>query len=310
MVHLLVVEDSELDRFLVERLVRITKDWTAEFVTGGSEALACLKDKRFDLILTDVHMPEMTGIELLQRIRNAQIETPVVVMTAKGSEDLAIQALREGAANYIVKKMLVLELPGIVEKVMQAASCVQQESRLLQHLVRTEVDFLLPNDSAMLRGVIPFIQDAIKRLGRLASSELTLLAIGLEEALSNAMIHGNLEVSSDLREQHDGEAYENLIAQRRKESPYCDRKIALSLAIETNHLKITITDQGPGFDISKILDPTDPENLCRPCGRGLLLIQSFLDEVRHNSRGNQITLVKKFRGSETASGASLVTDST
>ena len=55
--------------------------------------------------------------------------------------------------------------------------------------------------------------------------------------------------------------------------------------------EITIRDEGPGFDPGKIPDPTDPAYLDRPCGRGLWLIHAFIDEVRHNSTGNEITMI-------------------
>ena len=54
-----------------------------------------------------------------------------------------------------------------------------------------------------------------------------------------------------------------------------------------------IRDEGPGFDVSKLPDPTDPENLCKPCGRGTMLIRTFMDEVSDNPTGNQITLRKR-----------------
>ena len=56
-----------------------------------------------------------------------------------------------------------------------------------------------------------------------------------------------------------------------------------------------IRDDGPGFDLNSLPDPTDPENLLKPSGRGLLLIRTFMDEVSHNSTGNQITLVRRRR---------------
>ena len=55
--------------------------------------------------------------------------------------------------------------------------------------------------------------------------------------------------------------------------------------------EITIRDEGPGFDPSKIPDPTDPAYLDRPCGRGLWLIHAFIDEVHHNATGNEITMI-------------------
>ena len=54
-----------------------------------------------------------------------------------------------------------------------------------------------------------------------------------------------------------------------------------------------ISDEGPGFDAAALRDPTDPENLEKAGGRGLLLINAFMDEVRHNDMGNEITMVKR-----------------
>jgi len=54
-----------------------------------------------------------------------------------------------------------------------------------------------------------------------------------------------------------------------------------------------VRDEGPGFDVSGIPDPTDPENMLKPSGRGLLLIRTFMDEATHNAAGNEITLVRR-----------------
>jgi anti-sigma regulatory factor (Ser/Thr protein kinase) len=56
-----------------------------------------------------------------------------------------------------------------------------------------------------------------------------------------------------------------------------------------------IRDEGPGFDVATVPDPTDPENFTKPSGRGLLLIRTFMDEVKHNAAGNEITLVRRRR---------------
>ena len=61
---------------------------------------------------------------------------------------------------------------------------------------------------------------------------------------------------------------------------------------------ITIRDDGPGFDTTSLRDPTDPENLERAGGRGLLLINAFMSEVRHNDKGNEITMIKRRESEE------------
>ena len=63
--------------------------------------------------------------------------------------------------------------------------------------------------------------------------------------------------------------------------------------IDENEASFTITDEGPGFHLSEVPDPTADENLERPCGRGLMLIRAFMDEVSYNESGNQVRLVKR-----------------
>ena len=61
-----------------------------------------------------------------------------------------------------------------------------------------------------------------------------------------------------------------------------------------------IRDEGPGFDPQEIPDATDPANIEKPFGRGLLLMQTFMDEIRFNDSGNEVTMVKKHRNAEAA----------
>ena len=117
------------------------------------------------------------------------------------------------------------------------------------------------------------------------------VGIALQEALSNAIHHGNLELDSELR-QVDENNYYALADQRRKQHPYAGRKVYVEAALSRSELHFVITDEGPGFDIRKVLDPTAEVNLDRIGGRGLLLIRSFMDSVTYNECGNQITMTK------------------
>jgi anti-sigma regulatory factor (Ser/Thr protein kinase) len=121
---------------------------------------------------------------------------------------------------------------------------------------------------------------------------LLRIAVALREALSNAVLHGNLEVSSELRA-HDERGYYALMEKRKSEEPFEDRYVYVSVEESPAEAVYIIRDEGPGFDPASLPDPTDPANLERASGRGLLLIRTFMDEVRHNKRGNEITLVKR-----------------
>lgn len=94
--------------------------------------------------------------------------------------------------------------------------------------------------------------------------------LALEEALVNAVRHGN----------GGDEA----------------KKVIVDCTINSDKFDITITDQGPGFDPSKIPDPRCPENLYKCSGRGVLLIFSYMDSVEFNARGNSVRMVKYRNG--------------
>jgi serine/threonine-protein kinase RsbW len=91
--------------------------------------------------------------------------------------------------------------------------------------------------------------------------------VGLSEALSNAMLYGNSRDPS--------------------------KRVLVEIAFQLGRIQARVTDQGVGFDPSAIPDPTRPENLTKPCGRGLFLMRKLMDEVWYNDLGNQVTLVLK-----------------
>jgi len=91
--------------------------------------------------------------------------------------------------------------------------------------------------------------------------------VGLTEALSNAMLYGNSRDPS--------------------------KRVLVEIAFLDECIQARVTDQGNGFDPAAVPDPTTPENLTKPCGRGLFLMRKLLDEVKYNAQGNQVTLVLK-----------------
>ena len=81
--------------------------------------------------------------------------------------------------------------------------------------------------------------------------------------------------------------------ERRGRKPYTDRRVHVTARETPGEAVYVIRDDGPGFDTSSLPDPTDPANLERRSGRGLLLMRAFMSEVRYNDRGNEVTLVRR-----------------
>lgn len=116
MTDLLVVDDAQSTAARVISRMIPNPHWRAHYVTSGIQALAELCSHRFDLILADVHLSEMNGLELLREVQRREIGVPVVIMTSHQSEELVLECIRSGAANYVVKRHLDRDLPKIMER--------------------------------------------------------------------------------------------------------------------------------------------------------------------------------------------------
>lgn len=139
---------------------------------------------------------------------------------------------------------------------------------------------------------VGLLLDFCDRNGLLSEREQPRAGVALEEALVNAIVHGNLDVSSQLRDLDDG-SFEKLIAVRREKSPYSNRRVEVIVGYSVSDVSFTIRDEGAGFDVSSVPDPTDDKFTFRTHGRGLLLMRAFADKVIHNAVGNQVTLTKR-----------------
>src|SRR5262249_32366566 len=140
--------------------------------------------------------------------------------------------------------------------------------------------------------LIGHLEEVLTRLNLCDATERMRVGVALQEALLNAIYHGNLEVSSELR-QEDEKAFHNLARQRRQQPPYRARRVHLHAKATPAQAIYRVTDEGNGFDPSLLPDPCDPAQMERVGGRGLLLIRTFMDNVHHNARGNEIIMVKR-----------------
>jgi CheY-like chemotaxis protein len=292
----LVVDDSAMDRRLAGKLLE-RAGIEPTYAENGAAALACLEQRAPDVVVTDMQMPEMDGLELVREIRARFARVPVILMTAHGSEEIAVKALQLGAASYVPKRSLAHDLASTVHAVLELSKASRESLRVLEALDRIASSFVLDNDVAAIPPLVAHLEGDLTRLQLCDETELLQIGVALREALVNAIFHGNLEVSSALREIDGGKPYHELAARRRGEAPYRDRRVHITALQSRREVRYRIADEGPGFDPSALPDPTDITQLERVSGRGLMLIRTFMDEVEHNAQGNEITMVKRLGAS-------------
>ncbi|MEM7782254.1 MAG: response regulator [Planctomycetota bacterium] len=294
MAEILVVEDSSVDRTLIGSLLARHPDWQLKYANDGQEAINILDVPADhhglpDVILTDLQMPRVDGLELVSWIRDHHPQIPVVLVTSFGSEKIAVEALRAGATTYSPKSLLKTDLVRTVRQVMQMSQRMKYTHDTHFIPAPKQVAFVLENDSLLIGPTIEHLQN---NLPSWSDKDRLQFGMAMDEALTNAMHHGNLEVDSSLREVEDEQMYYELIRKRRDISPFCHRRVRIEAEFSDQHICVQISDDGLGFNPKSIPDPTSDENLHKLSGRGLFLIRAFMDSVAHNLMGNQITMTK------------------
>jgi CheY-like chemotaxis protein len=292
MPRVLIVDDSPVDRRLAGRLVEKLGDVELYNAENGKQAVEEVEAHLPDLVITDLQMPEMDGLQLVELLREKFPLIPVILMTAAGSEEIAVKALQLGAASYVPKSALAEDLADVSQRVLAMSKTQRTHMRLLTRVKQATTEYELENDRELVLSLSSHLQQQFAAMRICDEKDALRVGIALEEALLNSYYHGNLECSSVLREKNCQE-YADLAARRCQEAPYKDRHLHVKSQLTPTEAIWIIRDEGPGFNPATLPDPTDPEYLERPHGRGLMLMRTFMSEVTFNDVGNEVRMVKR-----------------
>ncbi len=136
-IRILVIEDNPDDIAMMQR--KLTAHFDIDFATSGEEALKSLKEKKYDIVVTDYAMPKMTGLDVLDRIKNEGYDIPLIIMSGVGNEWIAVEAMKKGACDYIVKAICPdwLEVfPSIIQKSIEKYRTIKGKEKAEEELRR------------------------------------------------------------------------------------------------------------------------------------------------------------------------------
>jgi CheY-like chemotaxis protein len=270
---ILVVDDDRITRHVLSKVLT-SGGYDVTVASDGVEALETLKKKRFDLILLDVWMPRMSGLEMLAQLRARKTRPRVVVMTTDDTPETMLRAVRDQAIKYVSKPM---------------------EPGALLDTVRETIDAPAPAPIEVVSArpewvelVVPCTHEAADRIQAvMAHLETTLpdamrdsLALAFRELLMNA-----IEWGGRLDPAH---------------------KVRIACLRSRRMLMYRIADPGPGFKIETLTHAAigqpagDPiahmqvreEKGIRPGGFGLLMVRQTADELLYNEKRNEVVFVK------------------
>jgi CheY-like chemotaxis protein/anti-sigma regulatory factor (Ser/Thr protein kinase) len=271
---LLVVDDDPAIQELV-RAMLAEGPWQIHTAGTGDEALARLETRSYDLVLTDILMPGMDGLELLSHLRKWYPRLPVVMMTVKNTPAHILGSLREQAAAYVAKPFSREGLMATLENAL-SASVQGDDIRILSdqpHWISLEVRCKLATADRLTQ----FMRELPSDLG---PDEREQIATAFRELLINAIEHGG------------------------KLDP--EKTVDLSYIRTARSIVYYIRDPGEGFSMENLAHaavantPEDPfrhielrrEMGIRPGGFGLLMTKSFADELMYSAKGNEVILIK------------------
>ncbi len=268
--RILIIDHNLRSRASLEKLLADSVHQVIA-VPDSRSALEKIAQEDFDLIISDLAIglgesdgpADATGLQLIEKI-SRQAHAPIIVSGDAAGINVH-KAFRVGAANYLQKPYDKDDLEKIIEKTLSYKTR-RRANPLPAAGLREIIEIELPSEMQYLDGVLTYLIERTARFGIIQPTSSNIF-VALDEAISNAIRHGN------------------------KNDPA--KAVRIRVELSADEACFTIRDEGPGFNPAAVPDPLDPANLYKNSGRGVLLIQHIMDEVRYNERGNEITMVKR-----------------
>jgi two-component system nitrogen regulation response regulator GlnG len=186
--RVLIADDEESIRFVLRETLE-EEGCEVTDVDNGSDALDALTTGDFQLAFLDIRMPGPSGIELLDRVREAQLQVAIVIMTAQNTFENAVEAMRHGALEYLVKPFAIAEVKALRNKAMQTRLLQQEVRELRREVARQTVlgDRIIGKSTAML--------DVFKTVGRISGRDVSVLITG-ESGTGKELIAQSIHAAS------------------------------------------------------------------------------------------------------------------
>jgi len=287
---ILIVEDDHASRLFLESLLE-SNNYDFRSAENGIEGLNVFDEYNPDLVFTDIKMPIMDGLELLEAIRDKNSDAIVVIVTAFGSENYAIQALHLGANNYLKKPVSGQELLRLLKKYKAIISGKYSPESLPGKLIDRTYSIEFKSEFTKIPKIVDkiMIESAIE----IDDSEKVNIELGLVELITNAIEHGNLGISYVEKQLAlDDGTLSELFDERLHNAKYKNRKIKVDFFTDEEKYQWTITDEGEGFNWKIIPDPTDQEHILELNGRGIFISKFLFDKIEYIGKGNIVIATK------------------
>ncbi|MGZ0166059.1 MAG: ATP-binding protein [Planctomycetales bacterium] len=168
----------------------------------------------------------------------------------------------------------------------------QQLSNVESRIVNQSFTVDIPSDFEWINRTVSYLVQHVAEMPWGDAINGNRITLPLHEALTNAIVHGNLEVSSDLKESAEAERFAEALAVRSAQNEYSSRRVQIVVEYNEHRVAWTITDEGKGFDVAKVLKhAASEEPSMLSSGRGVIMMKAFMDDVQYELGGRQCRMV-------------------
>lgn len=284
----LVVGDSGPDALPLPPL--LGQSGLQSCMISSPEELGELAAGDYSLILVDRVPGDSDAGSTLSGLQQKLPPTPMIVLTGDSTAQIASQvtarqALQLGVAGCLPRRTVRSDLARALQTIRANGDSTSTADGF-------GISYTIENSPELLPMIVSQVRQRIEDWPFADPIETVRVTVALSEALDNALYHGNLELDSDLR-QGDGQAWRDESLRRRGLAPFRDRRIRFDGWFGSDAARFTVRDEGTGFNPLAQVDCTETQNLERCSGRGLLLMQMYMDAVDFNDTGNEVTLIKR-----------------
>lgn len=288
----LIVDSNESFQELMRDLLSQRMD--TDSAMSVSETLKKTKEQDYDLIITDINVNGESTLDLVEKIKHRSQDTQIFVITASATLEDAIKALRRGAFDFLIKPFTIEEFALVIEKFFSVSKNIRKELNILGSLTEEKRVFVLPTDFSMINPFINELVKIVRSFNGMDKKKMLVIRLAVYEILVNAMEHGNLAITYDEKKELLERVvdYQSYLQERAQLEEFRDRKVTVSYHYYDQKIAFQITDEGAGFDVSKIPSPKAGENIENLNGRGIFITRVNMDEISYNEKGNSVRLMK------------------
>jgi len=258
--RILIVDDHD---DLKSALTQVFKNlgYFVKTTESRHEAVELDRSQAFDLVITDLDGDKAFPPQNSEKPDDACLPT----RDAEESSRSFVKAFKICATNFKRDDFDENELKNLFETILNYKAQFLDKTDAVKQ-IREKIEFEFPSAISLMHSILDYLMKRVEKVG-VIDTENSNLFIALDEAFVNAVKHGN---------KFDA-----------------DKIVRVSAEVSAKEARFTVEDEGEGFDVNSIPDPTDPENLFKASGRGVLIIHNVMDEVRYNERGNRLEMIKR-----------------